>query len=121
MGINYNHNPIHDKEIFIANNEAGTIITSEEVRSGPKLVLEIIESPTIPKDTQYESNAAGYIHSKRGANDGRTYIGTGIVGESSNECPNDIIVPSEEIGMGGTHLLIQYNPETKSYYIRDCG
>ena len=98
-----------------------TLITKEEIEEGPQLMLEVLESPTMPKGTRYAINAGGYINSKRNAQDGCVYMGTAEHSEITGECPNDIVVPSDEIGMGGIHLLIQYKPERKTYFMRDCG
>ena len=85
------------------------------------MILEVLESPTLPKESQYVINAAGYINSNRNDKDGYTYIGTANFNESTGKSPNDIIMPTEEIGMGSIHLIIQYKPGKKSYFIRDCG
>lgn len=96
-------------------------ISSEEVESSPYLILEVVESSTLDKGTMYKIDAAGYTESKRGARDGCTYMGTAEFNEKTGNCPNDIVAPSDEIGMGHTHLLIQYNPGSKSYFIKDFG
>ena len=97
------------------------LITPEEIESAPKIMLEILESPTLPKGAHYEINAAGYVDSKRGAKDGCVYMGTSDHSETTGEPPNDIVVPPDEIGMGGVHLLIQYKQDKKTYFMRDCG
>ncbi len=98
-----------------------TLITKEEVEAGPILTLEVLESPTLAKGAMFVINAAGYTQSRRKAQDGCVYMGTAEHSEATGECPNDIIVPSDEIGMGGVHLLIQYKPEKRAYFMRDCG
>jgi len=80
-----------------------------------------LESPTLQKGARFEINAAGYIGSRRGAKDGCVYMGTSEHSELTTECPNDIIVPTDEIGMGGIHMVIQYRPDKKNYVMRDCG
>eukprot|EP00826_Nyctotherus_ovalis_P056977 TRINITY_DN777_c0_g2_i18.p1 TRINITY_DN777_c0_g2~~TRINITY_DN777_c0_g2_i18.p1 ORF type:complete len:210 (-),score=40.55 TRINITY_DN777_c0_g2_i18:313-915(-) len=104
-----------------ANHHQIHVITREEIDAAPRLVLEVLESPTLAKGTAFEINAAGYTHSKRNANDGFTYMGTAEHGDNSEEPPNDIVISTDEIGMGTTHLVIQYKPETKGYFIRDYG
>ncbi len=100
---------------------APTMITQDEVDSAPKVALEVLESPTLPKGARFIINAAGYMESKRGAKDGCVYMGTSDHNETTGETPNDIVVPSDEIGMGGVHLVVQYKPEKKGYFMRDCG
>ena len=73
------------------------------------------------KEDTYKIDAAGYDGSKRGAKDGFTYIGTADRNDVTGNCPNDIVIPSEENGMGATHLLIQYQANYKAYFIKDCG
>jgi len=96
-------------------------ITPEEVKSAPTLTLEVTESPTLEKGQKFVINAAGYTKSKRKVKDGCTFMGTLGYDETTGECHNDILIPQKENGMGDVHLLIQYNPESKSYSIRDCG
>jgi hypothetical protein len=48
-------------------------------------------------------------------------MGTSELAENLEDCPNDIVVSPDEIGMGTTHLVIQYKPDDKSYYIKDYG
>lgn len=102
-------------------NDAPIRITNQEIESACRIILEVLESPTLAKETQYEINAGGYIKSKRGARDGCTFIGTADSADNCEECPNDIVVSIDEIGMGSTHLMIQYKPDKHSYFIRDCG
>ena len=98
-----------------------TLITKYDIETSPQLILEVTESSTLPKGTQYQINAAGYINSSRNAHDGCVYMGTSEHSEITKECPNDIVVSSDELGMGGIHLLIQFKAEKKEYYMRDCG
>ena len=98
-----------------------TLITKDEIETSPQVMLEVLESPTISKGTQYLINAAGYINSCRNAHDGCVYMGTSEHSDITKECPNDIVVSSDELGMGGIHLLIQFKPEKKAYFMRDCG
>eukprot|EP00831_Metopus_contortus_P077021 TRINITY_DN7149_c0_g1_i2.p1 TRINITY_DN7149_c0_g1~~TRINITY_DN7149_c0_g1_i2.p1 ORF type:complete len:370 (-),score=64.05 TRINITY_DN7149_c0_g1_i2:23-1132(-) len=94
-------------------------ITSEDIRTGPELWLEVVESPTLPKK-QFEINPAGYSESLRAEKDGCVYMGTAEFTETG-VCANDIIVPKEEEGMGEVHLLIQYQPSARNYFIKDLG
>ncbi len=97
-----------------------TQIPAEEIKVAPKMLLEIIESPTIPRGTSFPINACGYENSERKMNDGCVYIGT--AGHTSDDqCVNDIIIPSEEQGMGAKHLVIKYSMESKEYFLKDLG
>ena len=98
-----------------------TLITREEIESAPKLLIEVIESPTLPKGQRYAINAGGAMNSRRSTQDGCVYMGTAEYNEEAGKCLNDIIVPAEEAGMGTVHLLIQYKSERKGYFIKDCG
>lgn len=94
-------------------------IPPEEINIAPKLLLEIIESPTMPQGTTFLINACGYENSDRRVNDGCVYIGTH--GKSEEEFDNDIVIPEEEEGMGHKHLVIKYSMETKEYLLKDLG
>jgi len=96
-------------------------ISNREIELAPRLLIEVLESPTLPKNTSFEINAAGYIGSKRRARDGYTYMGTADLAENLEDWPNDIIIPVDELGMGNIHLVIQYRPDDKAYYIKDYG
>ena len=96
-------------------------ILKEEIAAAPRLLIEVIESPTLPKGQQFEINAGGFIHSQRGVQDGYVYIGTAGPNQVTGKCLNDIVIPKEEVGMGNVHTLIQYKIDKKGYYIRDCG
>lgn len=98
-----------------------TLITPEEIEAAPRLMLEVTESPTLARGTTFEVNAGGYVHSKRSAQDGCVYMGTSQHSQITGECPNDIVISGEELGMGGIHLLIQYKSDKKGYFMRDCG
>jgi len=97
-----------------------TQIPKEEIKIAPKLLLEILESPTIPKGTSFSINACGYENSERKMSDGCVYLGT-AGNKGDDQIINDIIIPSEEQGMGGRHLVIKYSIETKEYFIKDLG
>ena len=95
-------------------------IPFEEIRVAPSLMLEVVESPILARGMQYLINACGYMKSRRRANDGCVYMGT-AGNKPQEQIVNDIVMPAEEQGMGGKHLLIKYTSETKSYAIKDLG
>jgi len=94
-------------------------IPPEEISMAPKLLLEIIESPSIVQGTSFLINACGYENSQRKMNDGCVYIGTR--NKSPDEFANDIEVSEGEEGMGHKHLVIKYSMETKRYFLKDLG
>eukprot|EP00826_Nyctotherus_ovalis_P054860 TRINITY_DN722_c0_g1_i1.p2 TRINITY_DN722_c0_g1~~TRINITY_DN722_c0_g1_i1.p2 ORF type:complete len:158 (-),score=29.29 TRINITY_DN722_c0_g1_i1:1184-1657(-) len=96
-------------------------ITRQEVSAAPQLVLEVMESPTLTRGAVFEINAAGYVNSKRNARDGYTYMGTAESTDNVEGYQNDIVVSSNEIGMGATHLVVQYRPDERAYFVRDYG
>ena len=100
---------------------ASTLIDSEEIKTAPKLTIEVIESPTLQKGDKFEINAGGYVNSLRGVQDGCVYVGTSDKSGATGKPLNDIIISQDESGMGNVHMLIQYKPEKKSFFIRDCG
>ena len=97
-----------------------TQVPPEEIKVAPKLLLEILESPTMTRGASFPINACGYQNSERRMNDGCVYIGT--AGQTSDDqCINDIIIPAEEQGMGSKHLVIKYSVESKQYHLKDLG
>eukprot|EP00826_Nyctotherus_ovalis_P012242 TRINITY_DN13219_c0_g1_i2.p1 TRINITY_DN13219_c0_g1~~TRINITY_DN13219_c0_g1_i2.p1 ORF type:complete len:172 (+),score=19.23 TRINITY_DN13219_c0_g1_i2:365-880(+) len=94
-------------------------IPPEEIAMAPKLLLEVLESPSILPGTTFLINACGYENSERKMNDGCVYIGTHS--KSPDEFANDIEVPEKEGGMGHKHLVIKYSIETKEYFLKDLG
>jgi len=96
-------------------------ITNKDIKTSPEIVLEVLESPTLAKGTRFEINAAGYVDSKRNPKDGCTYMGTAEYKDESEGCVNDIVISSNENGMGTNHLVIQYRQKEKKYYIKDYG
>lgn len=96
-------------------------ITGQEVSAAPQLVLEVLESPTLRRGAAFEINAAGYANSRRNARDGCTYMGTAESADGAEGHRNDIVVSNNEIGMGATHLVIQYRPSERAYFIKDYG
>lgn len=113
--------PLEERKLALARRSVPNSVAAEEVKAAPTLRLQIVESPTLEKGQEFVINAAGYVRSRRGAKDGCTFIGTAECDEATGECPNDILVPAGEVGMGDVHLVIQYNPEDRGYAIRDYG
>jgi pSer/pThr/pTyr-binding forkhead associated (FHA) protein len=60
------------------------------------------------------------IGSKRNKSDGCTIIGSQEPNKSG-EVFNDFVIPSTDVGIGKRHLIIKYNMDNKSYYLRDLG
>ena len=58
--------------------------------------------------------------SKRNKGDGCTLIGS-LESGPDGEIMNDFVIPSKNTGIGKRHLMIRYNLQNKSYYIRDLG
>lgn len=48
-------------------------------------------------------------------------MGTKEKDEMTGKILNDILMPPSELGMGEVHLIIRYNKEEKTYYLKDNG
>lgn len=78
----------------------------------------MIEGALIKKGTTITINACGMIGSKRNKSDGCTIFGSQ---EENGEIVNDFAIPPGDPGIGKRHLVIKYNIDNKSYYLRDLG
>ena len=75
-----------------------------------KLLLRIIESNVLVKDSVIKIFPSGYKESKRKILDGNVYFGAALEGKSQGETYiNDFVLPSEENGCGKRHFVITYN------------
>ena len=87
--------------------------------TGKVLNLEVVESPSFTCGTILVINPEGFVGSKRNAKDGRTFFGS-YDGTDPTQM-NDIIVNSEERGIGLKHFVIEYNTEKNNYYLNNLG
>ena len=86
------------------------------------MVIDVIEGPEINRGTSLEINACGLKGSLRGKNDGCTIMGSDSSVNSNGEYMNDFVIAQDENeGIGERHMIIKYNIQDKSYYIRDLG
>lgn len=60
------------------------------------------------------------IGSKRNKNDGCTIIGSQQFNQNG-EVFNDFVIDPIDTCIGKRHMVIKYNMDNKSYYIRDLG
>lgn len=74
----------------------------------------------VPKNTTLIINACGLVNSKRNKSDGCTIIGSQEP-TSSGEVFNDFVISQLDTGIGKRHMVIKYNMDNKSYYLRDLG
>jgi hypothetical protein len=79
-----------------------------------------VEGYAVPKNTTMIINACGLQGSKRNKNDGCTIIGSLEVNQAG-EVFNDFVISSMDTGIGKRHMVIKYNIDNKSYYLRDLG
>ena len=79
-----------------------------------------MEGLAVDKNTVLKINACGLIGSKRNKSDGCTIVGSQEAGRNG-EVFNDFVIPSTDVGIGKRHLIIKYNMDNKSYYLRDLG
>ena len=62
------------------------------------------------------------IGSKRNKSDGCTIIGSQEKGVNGNgEEVNDFVISNIDTGIGKRHMVIKYNLDNRSYYLRDLG
>lgn len=80
----------------------------------------MIEGFAVPKNTTLQINACGLVSSKRNKCDGCTIIGSQEQ-NASGEVFNDFVISSMDTGIGKRHMVIKYNLDNKSYYLRDLG
>lgn len=80
----------------------------------------MIEGFAVPKNTTLQINACGLIGSKRNKSDGCTIIGSQEQ-NANGEVFNDFVISSMDTGIGKRHMVIKYNLDNKSYYLRDLG
>lgn len=108
---------------------ASTILLQKIVDKADILVIEIINSLSLNKNTKIHINALGMMEgSKRQANDGCTFFG--LRDEENSDIKekdvdfimnsNDIIV-DENSNLIGRHFRIRFDINTMQYYIKDLG
>ena len=79
-------------------------------KSGKRLLLKVLESFALPKDTIIPIFPTGYKESKRKIRDGSVYFGVALEGNLQGEnFVNDFVMPSEENGFGKRHFAILYD------------
>jgi hypothetical protein len=83
-------------------------------------MIQVIEGFAVPKNTALQINACGLIGSKRNKSDGCTIIGSQEASQSG-DVYNDFVISSMDTGIGKRHMVIKYNIDNKSYYLRDLG
>lgn len=98
----------------------GIIVPQEEINRAPLLKIEVIEGIAIPKNTVLTVNACGLVGSLRKKNDGCTIIGSQETNKTG-EVYNDFLISNVDAGIGKRHMVIKYNIDNKSYYLRDLG
>ena len=96
-------------------------MTIEEAQALPKLLLEVQEGPVLEPGTRYLLTARGYPNSKRNIPDGMVYFGKQDADEATGESKNDIVLSSEEPGIGLMHFVIQFNRTQNAFAVKDLG
>ena len=81
--------------------------------------MTIIEGTTLQKETVLKINPTGLENSLRNKQDGLTFLGS--LEKEGEEYSNDFIIPDSEPGVGKHHLVIRYNPLSRSYCLKDLG
>ena len=79
-----------------------------------------MEGLAVDRNTKLRINACGLIGSKRNKGDGCTIIGSQEM-NAGGEVQNDFVIPQTDAGIGKRHMIIKYNVDNKSYYLRDLG
>ena len=108
---------------------ASTILLQKIVDKADILVIEIINSLSLNKNTKIHINALGMMDgSKRQANDGCTFFGLRDEENSDiKEKDVDFIMNSNDIifdensNLIGRHFRIRFDINTMKYYIKDLG
>eukprot|EP01022_Parablepharisma_sp_SALTPOND_P033571 TRINITY_DN89047_c1_g1_i1.p2 TRINITY_DN89047_c1_g1~~TRINITY_DN89047_c1_g1_i1.p2 ORF type:complete len:185 (+),score=8.28 TRINITY_DN89047_c1_g1_i1:1224-1778(+) len=95
--------------------QASTIEISQcEEQRAPKLLLTVIESPTLEEGRTFLITARGYPESSRKIRDGNVYLGT-------TELATDFLPDIPVSQNGPVHSLISYKKTTNGYYVKDNG
>ena len=98
----------------------GIVVPQEEIKKAAILKIEVLEGYALPKGTSLQINACGLIGSVRNKSDGCTVIGCQEKGPNG-EIINDFVISNIDSGIGKRHMVIKYNLDNKSYYLRDLG
>ena len=86
---------------------------------GPRLYLEVIDSPSITPGTKYEIDNFGLKNSSRTEKDGKVYVGS-MEFNKKNKVVNDIIVPpNNDPNIEKKHFVISFDENEKSYSLTD--
>lgn len=80
----------------------------------------MLEGLAVQKNTVLVINACGLIGSRRNKSDGCTVIGSQEKTSNGDE-QNDYIISNIDTGIGKRHMVIKYNLDNRTYYIRDLG
>ena len=98
----------------------GIVISKDEIKKAPILKIEVLEGYAVSKGVNLSINACGLVGSKRNKSDGCTIIGSQEKGPNGEEI-NDFVISNIDTGIGKRHMVIKYNLDNKSYYLRDLG
>ena len=110
---------------------ASTLLLRKALDKADILIIEIINSLSLNKNSKIIINALGMVEdSKRKANDGITYFG--LIDENNNINTNENnnvdynissndIITEEKSNLLGPHFRIRFDIYTMKYYIRDLG
>ena len=110
---------------------ASTLLLRKALDKADILIIEIINSLSLNKNSKIIINALGMVEdSKRKANDGITYFG--LIDENNNIDTNENnnvdynissndIITEENRNLLGPHFRIRFDINTMKYYIRDLG
>ena len=110
---------------------ASTLLLRKALDKADILIIEIINSLSLNKNSKIIINALGMVEdSKRKANDGITYFG--LIDENNNINTNENnnvdynissndIITEENSNLLGPHFRIRFDINTMKYYIRDLG
>ena len=76
------------------------------INLGPRLYLEIVDSPSLTPGTKYEIDMFGLKESARTNKDGHVYVGS-LEKNESNAVANDIVLSLEkDSSIEGRHFVI---------------
>ena len=138
-----NKNKNYNIDLNMANNDfnisytkdnipiASTLLLRKALDKADILIIEIINSLSLNKNSKIIINALGMVEdSKRKANDGITYFG--LIDENNNINTNENnnvdynissndIITEENSNLLGPHFRIRFDINTMKYYIRDLG
>ncbi|CAG9330328.1 unnamed protein product [Blepharisma stoltei] len=92
---------------------SGSLISENEILTGPKMKFIIVEGNSLPKNTEYRINPGGYEGSTRTPKDGLVYFG------NSSE-KSDIVIHDSEASENN-HMVVRYDVQKKKYFLKDLG